>query len=81
MKTHGILSDSKRFCETKEEIDWISAVSGLRAEQRVFDQIQQHLSDDPCLLINGLDQSLVLGLSEFQSEIDILLFHKVRKNW
>ena len=42
--------------KSKEEKNWIKAVSGLRAEQRIFDKIQRHFSDKPCLLMNGFSE-------------------------
>ena len=41
---------------SKEEKDWNKAVSGLRAEQRIFDEIQRQFSDQPCLLMNGFSE-------------------------
>ena len=43
VKTHGIVRDDgwRRGEEiSKEEKDWNKVVSGLRAEQRLFDEIQ-----------------------------------------
>ena len=59
LKTHGIVSDDvgrKGGEKSKDESNWIKAVSGLRAEQRIFDEIQRHFSDIPCLLINGFTE-------------------------
>ena len=59
LKTHGIVSDDvgrKGGEKSKDESNWIKAVSGLRAEQRIFDKIQRHFSDKPCLLINGFTE-------------------------
>ena len=59
MKNHGIVDDDvgkkKSSIKSKEENVWISAVTGDRAEQRIFDQIQK-ISDKPCLLINGFNE-------------------------
>ena len=41
---------------SKEEKDWNKAVSGYRAEQRIFDELQRRFSDQPCLLINGFNE-------------------------
>ena len=63
VKPHGIVLDERGrrgddLC--KEEKDWNKAVSGLRAEQRMFDELQRHFSDQPCLLMNGLrEQDLI----------------------
>ena len=59
LKTHGIVSDDvgrKGGEKSKDESNWIKAVSGLRAEQRIFYKIQRHFSDKPCLLINGFTE-------------------------
>ena len=60
VKTHGIVSDDagerKGGEKSKEERNWIKAVSGLRAEQRIFDEIQRYISDKPCLLVNGFTE-------------------------
>ena len=60
VKYHGIVSDDagerKGGDKSKEERNWIKAVSGLRAEQRIFDEIQRHFSDKPCLLMNGFTE-------------------------
>ena len=63
VKTHGIVRDNggrKGDDVSKEEKNWNKAVSGLRAEQRIFDEIQRHFSDQPCLLMNGFcEQDLI----------------------
>ena len=59
VKTHGIVRDDggKKGKEiSKEEKDWNKAVSGLRAEQRIFDEIQRQFSDQSCLLMNGFNE-------------------------
>ena len=59
VKTHGIVRDDggrKGDDVSKEEKDWNKAVSGLRAEQRIFDEIQRQFSDQPCLLMNGFSE-------------------------
>ena len=48
MKNHGIVDDDvsrRRRKKSKDEKVWISRVSGDRAEQRIFDQIQRKFSD------------------------------------
>ena len=63
LKTHGIVSEDvgrKGGEKSKDESNWIKAVSGLRAEQRIFDKIQRLFSDKPCLLVNGFtEQDLI----------------------
>ena len=59
VRTHGIVSDDKERKEgekSKEEKEWKKAISGLKAEQKVFDDIQRHFSDQPSLLINGFTE-------------------------
>ena len=59
VKTHGIVRDDggrKGDEVSKEEKDWNKAVSGLRAEQRIFDELQRQFSDQPCLLMNGFSE-------------------------
>ena len=58
METHGIVHDdiSRKLSESKVKRDWISAVFGLRSEQKIFDQIQQTFNPATCLLINGINQ-------------------------
>ena len=59
VKTHGVVRDDggrKGDDVSKEEKDWNKAVSGLRAEQRIFDELQRQFSDQPCLLINGFNE-------------------------
>ena len=63
VKTHGIVRDDggrKGDEISKEEKDWNKAVSGLRAEQRIFDKIQRQFSDEPCLLMNGLREQDII---------------------
>ena len=59
VKTHGIVSDDggvrKKVDKIKEY--WTKAVSGLRAEQRIFDQIETLFADEPCLLMNGFKET------------------------
>ena len=60
LKTHGIVSDDvgRKGDEKSKDYErtWIKDASGLRAEQRIFDKIQRHFSDKPCLLINGFTE-------------------------
>ena len=60
LKTHGIVSDDvgRKGGEKSKDYErtWIKDASGLRAEQRIFDKIQRHFSDKPCLLMNGFTE-------------------------
>ena len=56
VKTHGIVKDGggrKGEEVSKAEREWNKAVYGLRAEQRIFEELQRQFSDHPCLLMNG----------------------------
>ena len=60
LKTHGIVSDDvgRKGGEKSKDYErtWIKDASGIRAEQRIFDKIQRHFSDKPCLLVNGFTE-------------------------
>ena len=60
VKTHGIVSDDvgRKGGEKSKDYErtWIKDASGIRAEQRIFDKIQRHFSDKPCLLMNGFTE-------------------------
>ena len=87
MKTHGIVSDDvgrKGGEKSKDESNWIKAVSGLRAEQRIFYKIQRHFSDKPCLLINGFTEHDLIKVvkSKLQKEKkDIQLSDQVKTDF
>ena len=53
VRTHGIVSDDG---ENKGSKEWMKAAYGLRAEQKIFDEIQRQFYDKPCLLINGFSE-------------------------
>ena len=56
VRTHGIVSDDggRKAGETSK--NWIKETSGLRAEQKIFEEIQTQFSDQPCLLMNGFSE-------------------------
>ena len=59
MKNHGFVDDDvgrNRRKKSKEEKDWINTVTGDRAEQKIFDQIQRKFSDKPWFLVNGFKE-------------------------
>ena len=66
--THGIVSERREGGEMekcKEEKDWYKAASGLRAEQKIFDKLQEQFSDQPCLLVNGFhEQDMIKVIRE-----------------
>ena len=67
VKTHGIVRDDggrKGEEISKEEKEWNKRVSGIRAEQRLFDLLQRLFSDEPCLLINGFNESDLIKVVE-----------------
>ena len=67
VKTHGIVRDDggrKGDDISKAEKDWNKAVSGLRAEQRLFDELQRQFSDQPCLLMNGFNENDLIKVAE-----------------
>ena len=66
--THGIVSEGGGGGEkekSKEEKNWYKDASGLRAEQKIFDKLQEQLSDQPCLLVNGFhEQDMIKVIRE-----------------
>ena len=66
--THGIVSEEGGGGErekSKEEKDWYKAASGLRAEEKIFDKLQEQFSDQPCLLVNGFkEQDMIKVIKE-----------------
>ena len=73
VKTHGIIrNDGGRKGDDviKEEKDWNKAVSGLRAEQRIFDELQRQFSDQPCLLMNGFSEHNLLKVVKSKLQKD-----------
>ena len=67
VKTHGIVRDDggrKGEEISKEEKEWNKRVSGIRAEQRLFDLLQRLFSDEPCLLMNGFNESDLIKVVE-----------------
>ena len=65
---HGIVSEEEGRGErekTKKEKDWFKAASGLRAEEKIFDKLQEQFSDHPCLLVNGFkEQDMIKVIKE-----------------
>ena len=87
LKTHGIVSDDvgRKGGEKSKDYErtWIKAVSGLRAEQRIFDKIHRHFSDKPCLLVNGFTEHDLIKVvkSKLQQEKkEIELSEKVTRS-
>ena len=59
----GILSKEEGRGErekSKEEKDWYKAASGLSAEQKIFDKLQEQFSDQPCLMVNGFHENYMI---------------------
>ena len=65
---HGIVSEEEGRGErekSKKEKDWYKAASGLRAEEKIFDKLQEQFSDNPCLLVNGFkEQDMIKVIKE-----------------
>ena len=67
VKTHGIVRDDggrKGEDVSKEEKSWNKAVSGLRGEQRIFEELQRQFSDQPCLLMNGFNEQDLIKVAK-----------------
>ena len=63
--THGIVSEEGEKEKSTEEKNWYKAASGLRAEQKIFDKLQEQFSDNPCLLVNGFkEQDMIKVIKE-----------------
>ena len=71
--THGIVNEEGDGVEkekSKEEKNWYKAASGLRAEQKIFDKLQEQFSDHSCLLVNGFkEQDMIKLIKEKIKEI------------
>ena len=67
-KVHGILrKEGERNVnsnKSKEEKEWLKAASGHRAEQKIFDKLQEHFSDRPCLLVNGFCEQYMIKVAK-----------------
>ena len=67
-KVHGILSKegerNDSINKSKEEKVWLKAASGHRAEQKIFDKLQEHFSDQPCLLVNGFCENFLIKVAK-----------------
>ena len=69
--THGIISvEGGEREKSKEEKNWYKAASGLRAEEKIFDKLQEQFSDHPCLLVNGFkEQDMIRVIKEKMKDI------------
>ena len=54
----------KRKKRKKEEKEWLKAASGHRAEQKIFDKLQEQFSDWPCLLVNGFKEDFMIKVAK-----------------
>ena len=63
-KVHGILSKegerNDSINKSKEEKVWLKAASGHRAEQKIYDKLQEQFSDQPCLMLNGFHENYMI---------------------
>ena len=67
-KVHGILSKKGEWNvnsdKSKEEKEWLKVASGNRAEQKIFDKLQEIFSDKPCLLVNGFCENFLIKVAK-----------------
>ena len=80
LRTHGIVSDDEGRKAGETSKDWKKATSGLRAEQKIFDEIQRQFSDQPCLLMNGFSEHNLFKVIKSKIQQDkngIQLSHQV----
>ena len=67
-KVHGILSKegerNDSINKSKEEKVWLKAASGHRAEQKIYDKLQEQFSDQPCLLVNGFCENFLIKVAK-----------------
>ena len=71
--THGIVSEGGGGGEkekSKEEKNWYKEASGLRAEQKIFEEIQRNFSDKPCLLINGFSEHNLIKVVKSRLQLE-----------
>ena len=54
----------KRGKRGKEEKEWLQSASGHRAEQKIFDKLQEQFSDWPCLLVNGFKEDFMIKVAK-----------------
>ena len=48
----------------KDETEWLKTASGHRAEQKIFDKLQEQFSDRPCLLVNGFKEDYMIKVAK-----------------
>ena len=80
VRTHGIVCDDREKKLGEISKDWIKDTSGLRAEQKIFDEIQRQFSDQPCLLMNGFSEHNLFKVIKSKIQQDkkgIQLSHQV----
>ena len=57
--------------KSREEKNWYKSASGQRAEQKIFDKLQEQFSDQPCLLVNGFkEQDMIKVIKETIKETE-----------
>ena len=67
---HGIVSEEEGRGErperekSKKENDWCKKARNLRAEQKIFDKLQEQFSDRPCLLVNGFKEDYMIKVAK-----------------
>ena len=66
---HGIVSEEEGRGErperekSKKENDWCKKARNLRAEQKIFDKLQEQFFDRPCLLVNGFKEDYMIKVA------------------
>ena len=67
---HGIVSEEEGRGErperekSKKENDWCKKARNLRAEQKIFDKLQEQFFDRPCLLVNGFKEDYMIKVAK-----------------
>ena len=67
---HGIFNkegERQDSNKSKEEKEWLKAASGHRAEQKIFDKLQEQFFDRPCLLVNGFKEDYMIKVAKEKS--------------
>ena len=66
VKTHGIPSEGRRMLknyegEYREKLHtWVKATRGKSAEEEIFTMLTTMFSDEPCLLVSGFTENILL---------------------
>ena len=77
---HGIVGDNGGRNTGEISKNWKKTTFGLRAEQKIFDEIQRQFSDQPCFLMNGFSEQNLFKVMKSKLQQDkngIQLSHQV----